>query len=130
MTEEPRRHSEPADEPPLTLDEIVDRAGRRVASALVAAGALVGLAIYWQPAPPRYQMVASGNQVLRIDTRKGTIIGCEAEECATILHHGQHLSSHLTIDAPSRPAALPAPAAAPASASTPAPAAPAAQPAR
>ena len=75
-------------------------------------------------------MVASGNQVLRIDTRKGTIIGCEAEECATILHHGQHLSSHLTIDAPSRPAALAAPAAAPASASTPAPAAPAAQPAR
>jgi hypothetical protein len=118
MTEEPRRYAEPADQAPLTLDEIVDRAGRRIASGLVAAGALIGLAIYWQPAPPRYQMAANGNQILRIDTRKGTIIGCEAGQCATLLHRGQHLSSHLTIDLPSKPAAVPAaaPAAAPAQA--------------
>lgn len=123
MTEEPRLHAEPADETPLALDEIVDRAGRRIASGLVAAGALIGLAIYWQPAPPRYQMATSGSQILRIDTRNGTIIGCEAGTCATILHHGQHLSSHLTIDVPSQPPALPAPAAAPAQAPPAAPAA-------
>jgi len=123
MTEEPRRY--PVEEAPLTLDEVVDRAGRRIASALVAAGALIALAFYWQPAPPRYQMVTSASQVLRIDTRKGTIIGCEGERCAIVLRHGQHLDEHLSIGAPPKPAAVPAPAptAVPAQA---APAAPAA----
>jgi hypothetical protein len=123
MTEEPRRYAESADQAPLTLDEIVDRAGRRIASGLVAAGALIGLAIYWQPAPPRYQMAASGSRILRIDTRKGTIIGCEAGQCATLLHRGQHLSSHLDLDVAPKPAAVPAPAAAPAQAPPAAPAA-------
>jgi hypothetical protein len=112
-----RSSAELPDEAPMTLDEIVDRAGRRVATALILAGAFVGLAIYWQPAPARYQVAASGNQVLRIDTRKGTIIACEAGKCATVLKHGQHLVRELTLDAVPRPAAppaLPAPAAAPA----------------
>ena len=110
MTEEPRLDAERAEEPPLTLDEVVDRAGRRIASALVAAGALVALALYWQPAPPRYQMVASGSQVLRIDTRKGTIIGCDAGTCATVLRHGDHLSPRLSIDVGPKPATAPTPA--------------------
>ena len=110
----------PDDEAPLTLDEIVDRAGRRLTTALILAGAFIGLAIYWQPAPPRYQMIASGNQILRIDTRKGTIIGCEGGQCAIVLRHGQHLSSHLPVSAEPKPAALPAPAAAPAPATAPA----------
>src|SRR3954470_15293182 len=103
MTDE-RRYADPAgegaDEAPLTLDEIVDRAGRRLATALVLTGAFIGLAIYWQPAPARYQVAASGNQILRIDTRKGTIIACEGGQCAIVLRHGQHLVRELTVSAP------------------------------
>lgn len=104
---------EPAEEAPMTFDEIVDRAGRRIATALMVAGGLIGLGIYWQPGPPRYQVVASGNQILRIDTRKGTIIGCEGGRCATLLRHGDHLSPRMSIDigpkTPAIPAAVPAP---------------------
>ncbi len=126
MSEEPRRYADPAGVPdqesPMTLDEIVDRAGRRVSTALIVAGAMVGLAIYWQPPPPRYQMAVSGNQVLRIDTRKGTILGCEGGRCTTVLRHGDHLSPRVTVNVgdqvsaklPSPPAAAPAPATAPA----------------
>jgi hypothetical protein len=113
MTEEPRLYAEPADEPPLALDEIVDRAGRRIASALVAAGALIALALYWQPAPPRYQMVASGSQILRIDTRRGTIIGCEGGKCVTVLKRGDHLAPRLAIDVSPKAAPAPTPAATP-----------------
>ena len=124
MTEEPRSYAGPAmpaAEPPMTLDEIVDRAGRRIATGLILAGAFVGLGIYWQPAPPRFQMIASGNQILRIDTRKGTIIGCEGGRCTTVLRHGDHLSPRVTVSAGPKPAAIPAPAAPPAPASPPAP---------
>jgi hypothetical protein len=111
------------DEAPLALDEIVDRAGRRVASALVAAGALIGLAIYWQPAPPRYQAVANGTEVLRIDTRKGTILSCTGDRCYTVVRHGQHLDSGPPASLPKPAAQLPAapaPGSAPAAAAAPA----------
>jgi hypothetical protein len=117
MTEEP--HASEGD--PMTFDEIVDRAGRRVTTGLIVAGALIGLGIYWQPGPPRYQMIANGNQILRLDMRKGTIIGCEGGKCATVVRHGDHLSPHLSIDIPSK--SPPAPAPAPAPAQPPAPAA-------
>ena len=128
MTDEQRYArlpEEPAEEAPMTFDEIVDRAGRRIATALMVAGGLIGLGIYWQPGPPRYQVVASGNQILRIDTRKGTIIGCEGGRCATVLRHGDHLSPHMTIDLGPKTPAIPAPTttAAPSPAPTP-PAAP------
>ena len=125
MTDEQRYArlpEEPAEEAPMTFDEIVDRAGRRIATALMVAGGLIGLGIYWQPTPPRYQMVASGNQILRIDTRKGTIIGCQGDQCAIVLRHGQHLASHLPVDVAPKPAAVPAPAPARASAPPVAPA--------
>jgi hypothetical protein len=116
MSDAPPAYAGPADEAPLALDEIVDRAGRRIASALVAGGALIGLAIYWQPAPPRYQAVANGTEVLRIDTRTGTILSCTGDRCYTIVRHGQHLESDPPpLPSPPKPAtqlpATPAPAA-------------------
>jgi len=116
MTEEPPPHAGPAEEAPFTLDEIVDRAGRRIATALVVAGALIGLAIYWQPPPPRYQMIASGSQVLRIDTRRGSIIACEDGQCGIVVRRGQHLSSRppASLPKPAAPALVPAPTATPA----------------
>jgi hypothetical protein len=106
MTEEPPPYAGAADEAPLTLDEILDRAGRRIASALVVAGALIGLAIYWRPAPPRYQAVANGAEIFRVDTRSGTILSCTGDRCYTVVRHGQHLASDpLPLPAPPRPAA-------------------------
>ena len=129
MTDERRYDADSAAVPeaPMTFDEIVDRAGRRIATALMVAGGLIGLGIYWQPGPPRYQVVASGNQILRIDTRKGTVIACQNGQCATVVRHGQHLASHLTIDVTPKTPASPAPATAPAPST--APATPAAPPA-
>ena len=106
--------SDAGQEAPMTFDEVVDRVGRRITTGLIVAGALIGLGIYWQPGPPRFQVVASGNQILRIDTRKGTIISCQGGQCATVLRHGQHLSSHLMIDVSPKAPAIPAPAAVPA----------------
>jgi hypothetical protein len=109
MNEDP--HASEGD--PMTFGEIVDRAGRRITTGLIVAGALIGLGIYWQPGPPRYQMIANGNQILRLDMRKGTIIGCESGRCATVVRHGDHLSPRLSIDVSPKPSALPAPAPAP-----------------
>jgi hypothetical protein len=94
------------DESEISLGEAVDRIGTRLSSAVVIAAALIGLAIYARPSPPRYEMVANGAEVLRIDTRKGTILSCTGGHCYTVVKHGQHLER----TAPAPPA-LPKPAA-------------------
>lgn len=109
MDEAPPVEAALANETPLSLPELVDRLGRRLASALVIAGALIGLGIYWRPGPPRYQAVTAGTQVVRLDTRSGTMIACEADQCGIVLRHGQHLAIHPLLGLPK-----PAPAAAPA----------------
>ena len=95
---------EPENEP--TLLEIAEMAARRIPAAIVIAGAIIAVAIYAQPGPPRFQVAATSNGLLRIDTRKGTIISCEAGHCFIVLRHGQHLEH--------APKALPRPAAQPA----------------
>ena len=115
MTDPRSGLSEP--EPPeAPLGEIIEVGIRRATTALVLAAAIVGLAVYARPAPPRYQAFAAGDQIVRVDTRTGTIIGCERQQrCMLILKRGQ-------VVAPKpRPAALPKPAA------TPLPAVPAAE---
>ena len=110
-------------EPPPALGEAIDTAVRRVTTGIVIAGAIVGLAVYARPAPPRYDAFAVGSQIVRIDTRKGTIIACEGQQtCQLILKSGQRLTRVKRSDAPAEPKALPGPAAA-----TPPPAAPAAE---
>jgi len=114
ITERPDSQPEPA------LAEIVDNVLRKLVTAIVIAGAIIALAIYARPAPPRYQAAVGDGKIVRIDTRNGTVIACAAGVCATVLRRGQHLERHLPAPAPA-PAALPAPAPRPAPAPAPAP---------
>jgi hypothetical protein len=102
------------------LAELVDGVLRKLVTAIVIAGAIIALAIYARPAPPRYQAAVGDGTIVRIDTRNGTVIACEAGRCATVLRRGQHLDRHLPDHAVPAPQALPAPA--PAAAPAPAPA--------
>lgn len=107
-------------EPKPTLTEVVEAGIRSVTTGVVIAGAIVGLAVYARPGPPRFEAVVDGDRIVRIDTRKGTIISCEGQQtCQLILRRGQRLTRVKRTDAPAQPQALPKPA-------TPLPAAPAA----
>jgi hypothetical protein len=132
-----RRHWRGADEgePPAerepTLIEVLEKAGSRITTAFVIAGAIIGLAVWARPSPPHYEAVIDGSgRVVRIDTRSGAMLRCDGGYCQSILRPGQHLDRAPTT--PAAPAAsaaspprLPAPAAAPAATTV-----PAAQPAR
>ena len=124
MTERPdyeAARDRPAREPALA--ELVDAVLRKLVTAIVIAGAIIAIAIYARPAPPRYQAAVGDGVIVRIDTRSGTIIACEAGHCATVLRRGQHLERSLPRPAAPAPQALPAPAptAVPAPAPAPAP---------
>lgn len=106
------RHDPPETERPMSLNEMVDSSVRRVSTALVIAGAIVGLAVYARPGPPRFEAVVQGDRIIRVDTRKGTIISCEGQQtCQLILKSGQRLTRVKRTDAPPAPKALPRPAA-------------------
>lgn len=99
-------------EAPETTGDLIERLSRRLTTALLVAAGIVGLAIYARPAPPRYQAFAAGGQIVRIDTRTGTIIGCEGQQtCVTILRRHQRLARKPKPEALPKPAATPAPAA-------------------
>ena len=108
-------------EPEPTTAELVDMVMRRIVTALVIAAALIALAIYARPAPPRFQAVAAPDgRILRIDTRSGTILACEGRRCMRVVQRGQSLVRELpakALPAPApatQPRALPAPTPAPA----------------
>ena len=108
--------------PPSSMSEVIEAGIRSVTTGLVIAGAIVGLAIYARPGPPRFEALVDGDRIVRIDTRKGTIISCEGQKtCELVLKRGQKLNRVKRTDAPAQPKALPGPAAA-----KPLPAAPAA----
>lgn len=107
----------------LTLADIADGAVRKIVSAIVIAGGLIALAIYFSPSPPRYQTAVGDGRIVRVDTRTGTVISCEGGPCYRVLRRGQDLE-----EAPAAKA-LPAPAARPAQ-PAPAPPSNAAVPAR
>ena len=124
---------EPVPEREPTIGEVIERAAGRVTTGLVIAGAVIGLAVWARPSPPRYDAVVSGDgHVIRIDTRSGSMISCDGGYCLSILRKGQHLDRAPTSrPAPATPApalAPPRPAAAPTAPA--AQAAPAATPAR
>lgn len=94
-------------EPEPSLSEVIETGIRRATTAVVIASGIIGLAIYARPAPPRFDAFAVGSQIVRVDTRTGSIIRCEdGRTCELILRRGQKLTR------PSRSAALPKPAAA------------------
>ena len=109
---------DPSEEPSRStkLGEAIDGAVGKITTGIVIAGAIVGLAVYARPGPPRFDAFAFGNQIVRVDQRTGAIIACEgAQTCQLVLRKGQRLTRIKRTDA------LPAPAAA-----KPLPAAPAA----
>ena len=115
-----------ADEPEQAdgLEAIVDAAVRKIATAIVIAGGVIGLAIYAHGGDaPRYQVTAADGRILRVNTSSGTVIACENGHCAIVLRHGQRLERHLPTLPPAPPQQqlkaqpqqqLPAPAPAPA----------------
>lgn len=98
-----------------SLGEVADRGIRRIVTALIIAGSIVGLAIYSRPGPPRYQAFANEGQIVRIDTRSGTVLACEQNQCWTVVRRGQRLKRNPA------PAALPKPATPPQAPAAPTP---------
>jgi|GEM_PF-1981820 len=116
MMDNPRNDPTPRPaEPELSVRELADGAVRKVVTAIVIAAALVALAIYAQPAPPRYQAVVGDGQIVRIDTRSGTILSCVGNECSVVVRRGQSLVRRRALPKQdAQPARLPAPGPAPA----------------
>ena len=82
------RDSRPSE---TSLADLADNALRKIVTAIVLSGGIVALAIYSRPAPPRYQAIVGDGQIVRIDTRTGTVIACEENRCMQIVRRGQHL---------------------------------------
>lgn len=114
MTDERFDHSGPAGRPAM-LGEAIDGAVAKITSGIVIAGAIIGIAVYARPAPPRYDAFAFGNQIVRVDSRTGSIIACEGERtCQLVLRKGQRLTRIKRSDSLPGPAAAKSLPAAPA----------------
>ncbi len=97
--------------PEPSLAETVDGAVRRIATSIAIAGIAVALAIYARPGPPRFEAFATEQGIVRVDTRKGTVIGCEGGRCMVLLRSGQDLAPNPNVDEEGRAnPPLPAPA--------------------
>ncbi|MGZ8286015.1 MAG: hypothetical protein ACXW27_03555 [Allosphingosinicella sp.] len=97
------------------LGEAIDGAVGKITTGIVIAGAIVGLAVYARPGPPRYDAFVFGDQIVRVDQRTGTIIACEgARTCQLVLRKGQRLERIKRTGALPRPAQATPPPAAPA----------------
>lgn len=81
---------DPEKEP--SLGEVAEKVAGRLTTAAVLASAIIALAIYARPAPPRYEAVVGDGKIVRIDTRSGTVISCEAGSCFSVLRKGQQLA--------------------------------------
>lgn len=97
---------------PTGYRDALDSAVRRIVTAVVIGCGVIALGIYSRPGPPRYQVIAAEGQIVRIDTRSGTVIACEGRTCMTVVRRGQRLHRELPsmAPAPAPRAALPAPA--------------------
>ena len=92
-----------------------DQAANR--HSVLIAGAIIGAALilsWGMPrSTPRYQLAASGDMIVRMNTESGTMIACTPQRCARVATpgHGEHFGP-VTIerDAATAPA-LPKPAA-------------------
>ena len=90
--------------------EIAEAAVRRIVTAIVIGAGVIALAIYARPGPPRFQVQATPGGIVRIDTRSGTVIGCEGGRCTHLLKRGQKLGANPNLNIKAS-AELPAPAA-------------------
>ena len=78
-----------------SVSQLAEKAIRGFTTAIVVSGAFVALAIYARPGPPRYEAMVADGKIVRIDTRSGTIISCQAGSCTTVLKRGQRLEQRL-----------------------------------
>lgn len=82
---------------PLDMMGALDMLGRRIGGALVLAGALIGVGIYWSGdtrEAPEYQGFAADGEVFRLNLDSGSIIACNAERCTQILRPGEELAEN------------------------------------
>jgi hypothetical protein len=100
-----------------TVADLIDASLRKIVTAIIVAGGLIAIAIWWSPYP-HYQVAVGDGLVVRVNTHTGKVVACRGEVCAQVLENGQHLADHLPPPAPVP--ALPAPAATPAAATAPA----------
>jgi len=105
------------------LADAIDLAARRIMTGLVVAGAVIGLAVYSRPGPPRYEVDVAGSTVIRTNVRSGTVLACEGQRCYVVVERGQDLEDGpvaaekaLPAPRPEQPKTLPAADAAPAAA--------------
>ncbi len=93
-----------------SVSHIAEKAIRGFTTAILISGALVAAAIYARPGPPRYEAMVADGKIVRIDTRSGTIISCQAGGCTTVLKRGQRLQRKLEAFAKEREKQIEAPA--------------------
>ena len=101
------------------LAELVDGAVRKVVTAIVIAGGLIGLGAYWggdEFEAPRYQVTSTADgRILRVNTDSGTVIACRDDRCGIVLRRGQDIAEEIgeevreRIREEARERALPAP---------------------
>lgn len=106
-----RRESEPS------LGDVIEGAVRKIVTGLVIAGALIGIGLYSQAGPARYQMVAADGRIYRLNTKSGTVVACAGDRCGFLLKESRNIERNFEPPAQPRqvtPPAQPAPAAAPA----------------
>jgi len=123
---EPRTPREP------TVGELIDQSVRRVVTALVIAGGLIGFGAYagggTEIEAPRYQITSGADgRVYRINTDSGSIVACQNNQCWLMQRGSQDLDDEppqappqQAVPAPAQPQAqLPAPSQTPTEAPAP-----------
>lgn len=121
MIDDPRyRESDRLRQEETLLTHLFDNAVRKVVTAIVIAGGLIGLGAYASgDEAPRYQVTTAGDgRIVRVNTDSGSIVVCEGDRCWLM----QRGSSDLDNEPPPRAVpqaptearpALPAPATTP-----------------
>jgi hypothetical protein len=74
---------------------VAEKVARGIGAAVAVGAFFIALAIYERPGPPRFQAFAVGDEIVRIDTREGTIIACQSGLCVNVHHRGQDLARAL-----------------------------------
>lgn len=71
-----------------SLAEVIDLASRRILTGLVIAGVAIGIGLYAQPGPAKYQIVSTDAGIARLNTSNGYVTTCEGGRCTRTLRPG------------------------------------------
>jgi len=115
----------PARDEDSSVGDLIESAVRKIVTGIVIAGGLIGIGLYSQAGPARYQIIAADGHVYRLNTKSGVIVACAGDRCGFVLKDSSDIEHRLEVPAPPRQVAPPTPSAAPAPALPP-PGAPAA----